>query len=679
MSESAKTRATVDALAQHKALDPNFLRERFGLRDTRRGVEIPYYTIDGSLGRQRLRRWTETSHPTEWLPGDGTLPYFDRLNREAAKARGELVIVEGESDVWTLTLHGIPPPGGAGSSMVKTIAREAVTAIPRLLVMREPDAGGANFVRDVRGHLRELGYAGEVFVFDLQATCGVKDPSALHVRGPEAFEAKWERARAAAIEAEGPAVPIVAGIAELPHAPEVPSEPIDGVALLDDIVDVYRRFVVMSAAQVDTLALYAIHTHAIDAADVTPYILLRSPEKRCGKTLTLLVSESLCRRVVLAANVTAAALFRLIDAEQPTYMIDEVDTIFGGHKSERNEDIRAILNSGYERGATIPRCVGEDHEVRQFSTYCAKMLAGLRCRLPDTILDRCIAFDMQRKPPGAKVERFRRRRVVPELHALRDRAVGWAAQNVDALATAEPELPDELNDRAQDVWESLLAIADRVGGEWPARARCAAFVLSGGEAAEDESLGVRLLADVRDYFENKERAPSAELVRHLVGLEESPWGHLDARGLARILRSFGVRPRTIRLDDGSTPKGYLREWFTDCFSRYLAPPPENPPQPTQAPKIKVLDAPACALKPPPNGDETAAGSQETGERGGQVSATGAQPPREKPHEIDVVADVADVAGLRNTQGPLEPGALSDHRKVCRVCQTLDLAHDIGDE
>src|SRR5262249_24947528 len=34
---------------------------------------------------------------------------------------------------------------------------------------------------------------------------------------------------------------------------------------------------------------------------------------------------------------------------------------------------------------------------------------------------------------------------------------------------------------------------------------------------------------------------------------------------------YGIKPKTIRLDDESTAKGYLLEWFTDAFSRFCSP------------------------------------------------------------------------------------------------------------
>lgn len=96
-----------------------------------------------------------------------------------------------------------------------------------------------------------------------------------------------------------------------------------------------------------------------------------------------------------------------------------------------------------------------------------------------------------------------------------------------------------------------------------------------GRDAGEESFGVRLLRHARDAFDVAEadRLPSARLAEALAELEEEPRDgfrreSLDARGLARWLRPYGVAPRTIRMG-GTTIKGYHRRDFEDAWSRYL--------------------------------------------------------------------------------------------------------------
>src|SRR5215831_6257772 len=72
---------------------------------------------------------------------------------------------------------------------------------------------------------------------------------------------------------------------------------------------------------------------------------------------------------------------------------------------------------------------------------------------------------------------FRRRVHAEQGHALRDRLATWAAGQIAAMTAARPEMPSGIEDRDADVWESLLAIADAAGADWPQRARDAAVAL----------------------------------------------------------------------------------------------------------------------------------------------------------------------------------------------------------
>ncbi len=197
-SRNGTTRATVAALAAHKRLDEAWLRKRFSLSDEANGLRIPYANPDGTRARARLRENTETSQPTKWIGAGEMTVYVAPGALGAERGRGELVIEEGESDCWTLELHGVPALGVPGSGMAQLIAAEHVAGLKRVLIMREPGKSGATFVRGVTERLREVGFDGEVLVIDLQATCGVKDPSALHVRDPQTFKSEWKRAVEAA-------------------------------------------------------------------------------------------------------------------------------------------------------------------------------------------------------------------------------------------------------------------------------------------------------------------------------------------------------------------------------------------------------------------------------------------------------------------------------------------------
>lgn len=130
-----------------------------------------------------------------------------------------------------------------------------------------------------------------------------------------------------------------------------------------------------------------------------------------------------------------------------------------------------------------------------------------------------------------------------------------AEANADALRAAEPDVPEALSDRAADAWEPLLAIADLAGGDWPRCARNAAVILSGGEDADETSRGIQLLAAIRDAMSGLQVISTEELQDGGNADEELPFGGwnegkgLAPRELARLLKSYGIRPRTIRVGE----------------------------------------------------------------------------------------------------------------------------------
>lgn len=344
--------------------------------------------------------------------------------------------------------------------------------------------------------------------------------------------------------------------------------------LLDSLCDLVREYVVMSSVQADAVTLWACHTHALDAFETTPFLDLTSPEKRCGKTRTLDVLELVVARPWRTIMPSEAVLYRKIDASSPTLLLDEVDAIFDKANGS-TEPLRALLNAGNRRGTSIPRCVGPSMTLTDFAIYGAKALSGIG-EIPDTVRDRSIVIRLSRKRADETARRFRRREALETAEPIHRDLDSWAQAALPDLEAARPKIPNALDDRAEEAWEPLLAIAELAGGDWPERARLAAIELSANREAEEEALGPLLLRDIRAVFAAKgaDRLSSADLVASLNEIEESPWADIRGKSLtqnalARRLKPYRIRPRTVRLDDGSTPKGYPLSGFEDAFSRYL--------------------------------------------------------------------------------------------------------------
>src|SRR6266568_2592224 len=147
--------------------------------------------------------------------------------------------------------------------------------------------------------------------------------------------------------------------------------------------------------------------------------------------------------------------------------------------------------------------------------------------------------------------------------------------NKDAIANARPQIPARLNDRAADIWEPLLALADLAGGPWPELARQAALSLS--DTANENNLIGPLLLDIMLLFisSKADRMFTRDLLAGLNSRLHRPWAEtlkgkqVTEQWLAQQLRPYGVKPRTLWLD-GAQAKGYFREEFTDISQRYIS-------------------------------------------------------------------------------------------------------------
>src|SRR5829696_10281055 len=152
-------------------------------------------------------------------------------------------------------------------------------------------------------------------------------------------------------------------------------------------------------------------------------------------------------------------------------------------------------------------------------------MAGLGA-VPVTSLTRSVLVRMRRRAPNEPPQPFWHRTPGPTGEALRDRRAAWAASIRDDLGDVWPDMPDGVEDRDADVWESLIAVADAAGGKWPARARATAVALVTESKQSSPSLGIRLLADVRAVFGDRDRMTTHALHDALLNLEEAPWREL---------------------------------------------------------------------------------------------------------------------------------------------------------
>lgn len=380
------------------------------------------------------------------------------------------------------------------------------------------------------------------------------------------------------------------------HATPVP---VDAAALLDDVRAALTRFVILpSEATTDAVVLWIAASHVQPAWAHAPRLVIRAPEKRCGKSRLLDVIEATCHDPLITVNASAAAVYRAIGADDPpTLLVDEADTIFGSRKAaEANEDLRGLLNAGHQRNRPAIRYDASTHRVEHIPTFAMAALAGIE-HMPDTIEDRAVIVRMRRRAAGEHVDPYRHRRDRPALTELAAELRTWLRSHVDQLADAMPPMPVE--DRAADTWEPLVAVADLAAGHWPARARTAAELLTAEHDGDGGAVptATALLADCRGAFGDTAALPTEELLNRLRHDPEAPWGEygpsgLTARRLGILLAEYGIRSANIRFPDGTQRKGFTRLDFADAWARYCPAPaeaggpagedPSHPSQPHQS-------------------------------------------------------------------------------------------------
>jgi hypothetical protein len=214
---------------------------------------------------------------------------------------------------------------------------------------------------------------------------------------------------------------------------------------LTDLSDTLRTYVIITGEQADAVALWCIHSHAHDAADASPKLVLKSVQKKSGKTRLVTAVDRLVNKPLFTSGIKPAALLRITETRSPTLLLDELDAAMKADR-EMAETLRGLMNSGFNRaGAWYVMNVplpGGGYEPRRFSTWAPQLLAGIGV-LPDTVRDRSIEIEMVRKLTGEKVRRLRNKDGA-DLAVLAQKSARWAKDNLERLRDANPESPPGL-------------------------------------------------------------------------------------------------------------------------------------------------------------------------------------------------------------------------------------------
>jgi hypothetical protein len=205
----------------------------------------------------------------------------------------------------------------------------------------------------------------------------------------------------------------------LPHWNVEPwPEEVDGAVLLNGLRQQFTRYVVLPAHAATALALWVLHTWVFGCFDITPYLSITSPTKRCGKTVLMTLLYWLSCRGKKTDSMSKAAIYRSVDGEKPTLVLDEV-----GWVVDLKDERQNVLCGGFERNGYAEVCEGE----------------GMAITTPQIRPRPCRALDYPKLRPGRSLGRDddsgngRRTHLPPRGESLQ-----WVTAQMPAVPTTGP-------------------------------------------------------------------------------------------------------------------------------------------------------------------------------------------------------------------------------------------------
>jgi hypothetical protein len=339
---------------------------------------------------------------------------------------------------------------------------------------------------------------------------------------------------------------------------------------LDLISSIFKEHVkFQDEADADALALWVAMTYVMEHLEIAPMVYVWSPEAMCGKSTVMKLLKVFCHRAEMVSKITSAAIYRLIERDQPTLVFDEADRFLSG-----NNELNGIINAGHARfEATViinEKLPNGNYEPIEFPVWCAKAIAGIG-KQDNTLTSRSIVISLRRKLVSEKVKPFRFN-LYQEYQFVRESLVAWTA-NFEPIS--EQEMKPFLNaktDRGIDNWLPIGIIAKRIGFSWIERAQAALSSIEARQDHDAQSTGVQLLTDVRNVVSESSRPEwsSTNLYNAVVHNEETDWSvfnhgsPITKKKFTQMLGDFGIKP-TKR----SNANVFYVADLEDAFVRYL--------------------------------------------------------------------------------------------------------------
>lgn len=355
--------------------------------------------------------------------------------------------------------------------------------------------------------------------------------------------------------------------------------PFENPVLLRDALDLIystlKRYIAGDESLLVRATLWVAHTYFLDALSISPLALITSPQSNCGKSMLMTVMMDMTYRSLPAsASMSEATMFRIIEECCPTIGLDEADLNLGNRS-----ELQAILNAGHMRKTAYTyRCEPNSNVVEAFSTFCPKIVVGIRSvQIRETLTNRSIVFSMRRKTRFDQVETYQQLEAESACADIRSKTLR-AAQ--DAIRNGSFDMykpidwPEWLDDgRNRDNWSPLLHIAMAASDEWYQRA------IDASENQDIDNLHIdydkQLLIDLCEIICESEKSHFTvhDLLRELLAIN-SDWANANYgqcitwRWLSNRLSSYGLKSNRIR-QNGKQIRCYERAELLQAFKNYV--------------------------------------------------------------------------------------------------------------
>lgn len=223
-----------------------------------------------------------------------------------------------------------------------------------------------------------------------------------------------------------------------------------------------KKFIVVSDNFYYVLVSYILMTYVYVLFQVIPYLWLNG-ERGTGKSTIMKLLNKLCFNPLYCSNITPANIFRQIDNDGSTIILDEFEKMYGEDKQE----IIKLLNQGFNKDAVVSRCVGQNNQVKKFRSFSPKIMGGIS-NIDDVLFERCIKYTTERVK-GAKIIKFRETKeqkeeidtIVQDLYIF-----GYNyAEKIKKIYDSEEIEYEGNNLREDDLWNPLLCIAKIIDDE----------------------------------------------------------------------------------------------------------------------------------------------------------------------------------------------------------------------